>query len=94
MNKALLRHLKQVAQTLPAKYQLGKAELTPTNVSLLDHALTANELIKITIHESIWPSFKDQLDTLANLLHATCVQVIGHKVILYRENPLKRQFVK
>ncbi len=94
MNKHLQRHLKRVAQTLPAKYQIGKADFSEQNLNLLDKALTAHELIKITIHESIWPTFQHRMDELCSQLKASCVQVIGHKMILYRENPLKRQFVK
>jgi RNA-binding protein len=94
MNKELRRHLIQVAQTLPAKYQIGKAEMTVHNLALLEKALTAHELIKITIHETIWSSFLPQIESICHTLNATCVQIIGHKIILYRENPLKRQFVK
>ena len=92
MNKALLRDLKRIAQTLPARYQIGKGELSPTVFALLDAALTANELIKITVHESVWETMQTQLDALTKSLQAMLVQKIGHKLILYRENPAIRKY--
>jgi RNA-binding protein len=93
MTKPQLRHLRAKAQTLNALYQCGKNGLTPTFFTMIDRALTANELIKITMLESA----HDQQDALTQLLcirlKATLVQCVGHKIVLYRENPSIKGYV-
>lgn len=90
MTKKLMQALKSQAHTLQARYQCGKHGITPTFITLLDRALTAHELIKISLLDSI----KEEADAIATqlciTLKATCIDTVGHKLVLYRENPLKK----
>jgi RNA-binding protein len=80
-------YLRKLAQTLPTKYQLGKEAVHPDLVKLLDLALTKNELIKIHLLKSTREGAEDFLPNLAKSLQAEIVQTIGHRVVLFRQNP-------
>jgi RNA-binding protein len=93
MTKPQLRHLRAKAQTLPALFQCGKNGLTDSYFSLIDRALTAKELIKITILESAHAQQEQLTQALCMRLKATLIQSVGHKIVLYRENPSIKGFV-
>jgi RNA-binding protein len=93
MTKPQLRHLRAKAQTLPALFQCGKNGLTNAYFTLIDRALTAKELIKITMLESAHAHQDELTQTLCVRLKATLIQSVGHKIVLYRENPLIKGFV-
>lgn len=86
LNNKQKKQLKSLANTLDAKYQIGKQEVTDTILDVLDKALTAHELIKVDILKSINTSVNEIALDIAVKLHAEIVQVLGHKVTLYREN--------
>ena len=51
LNSKQIKYLKGMANTLQAKYQLGKNLISENNLDLLDKALTKNELIKLLIEK-------------------------------------------
>ena len=93
MTKLQLRHLRAKAQTLNALYQCGKNGLTPAFFTMIDRALTAKELIKITMLESAHEQQHVLTELLCVRLKATLVQSVGHKIVLYRENPLIKGYI-
>lgn len=86
LNNAQKRQLKGLASTLESKYQIGKSEITPSLIDMLDKALTAHELIKVQVMKNvISPIMELSLDLSSNL-NAEVVQIVGKVIILYRKN--------
>lgn len=79
-------YLRKLAQTLPTKYQIGKEAVHPELITLLDLALTKQELIKVHVLKAAQPEAKSLIHALATSLKAELVQIIGHRVILFRQN--------
>ena len=65
--------------------QLGKGGVTPENTASVDEALEARELIKISILQNCLEDPRQMAETLAERTHSQVVQVIGRKIVLYRE---------
>ena len=78
-------YLKGLAMTMDPIFQMGKASLTPENTKAIDEALTARELIKISVLQNCLDDPKEIAAVLAERTHAQVVQVIGKKIVLYRE---------
>lgn len=86
ISKKSVIKLRSLAQNVEAKYQIGKKEVGPEVIDLLDKALTANELIKIKILQSALANKKEIIDEVAERLKAEMIQTIGHTFVLYRES--------
>ena len=65
--------------------QLGKGGVTPENTASVDEALAARELIKISILQNCLEDPRQMAEILAERTHSQVVQVIGRKIVLYRE---------
>ena len=65
--------------------QLGKGGVTPENTASVEEALAARELIKISILQNCMEDPRQMAETLAERTHSQVVQVIGRKIVLYRE---------
>ena len=79
-------YLKGLAMNLDAIFRSGKAGLTPEFTQGAEEALSARELIKITVLKNCMDEPKEIAATLAERVHAQVVQVIGRKIVLYRES--------
>ena len=66
-------------------FQIGKSSLTPEITAAVDEALEARELIKITILKNCLDDGASIAQVLAERTHAEVVQVIGKKIVLYRQ---------
>lgn len=82
-------YLRSLANNVEALYQIGKNGITETLVQTLDAALTARELIKITVLETSPIDAKSVMAELTEALSCEAVQVIGRKVTVYRPAPEK-----
>lgn len=80
------RQLKALASTETVKYQVGKNEITPTVLDVLEKALTARELIKIDVMRGATNPIMEIALDLSSQLHADIVQVVGRVIVLYRKN--------
>lgn len=72
-----------------AIYQIGKKEITNNSIIMLDKALIAHELIKISVLKSIDTSLMEIALDLSSKLNAEVVQIIGRVIVLYRANEEK-----
>jgi RNA-binding protein len=79
-------YLKGLAMNLDAIFQIGKASLTPEFTKGIEEALAARELIKITVLKNCLDEPGQIAAMLAERVHAEVVQVIGRKIVLYRES--------
>ena len=66
--------------------QIGKSSVTPELISAVDEALEARELIKKHILKNCFDDPKEIAQVIAERTRSEVVQVIGKKVVLYRES--------
>lgn len=79
-------YLKGLAMTLEPIFQIGKSSLTPEFTMGIEEALGARELIKITVLKNCMDEPRMIAATLAERTKSEVVQVIGRKIVLYRES--------
>ena len=78
-------YLKGLAMKMEPIMQLGKGSVTPENTAAVDEALAARELIKISVPQNCLDDPRQMAEVLAERTHSQVVQVIGRKIVLYRE---------
>ena len=79
---------------MDAIIQLGKGGLTPENTKAVDEALAARELIKISVLQNCLEDPKEMAQVLAERTHSQVVQVIGKKIVLYREGKKEKKKIE
>ena len=78
-------YLKSLAMTMPGIIQIGKAALTAEVTAGVEEALAARELVKISVLQNCTEDPHEMAVILAERTHSQVVQVIGKKIVLYRE---------
>ena len=78
-------YLKGLAMTMDPILQLGKGGRTPENTAAVEEALAARELIKISVLQNCLEDPREMAQVLAERTRSQVVQVIGKKIVLYRE---------
>lgn len=63
----------------------GKASMNPGLTQAVSEALDARELIKISVLNNCMDDPRELAETLAQRTRSEVVQVIGKKIVLYRE---------
>lgn len=86
-------YLKGLAMTLEPIYQIGKSSLTPEITEGVSEALEARELIKISVLKNCLDNPNELAQILSERTHSQIVQVIGKKIVLYRESKEKKKIV-
>lgn len=66
-------------------FQIGKNSLTPENTSAINEALAARELIKISVLQNCMDDPRELAKLVAERTRSQIVQVIGKKIVLYKE---------
>lgn len=84
-------YLKGLAMTMEPILQIGKSSVTPEMVIAVDEALEARELIKIHMLKNCFDDCNEVAQTLAERTRSQVVQVIGKKIVLYRESKTKKK---
>lgn len=84
--------LRAEAHHLSATVHVGQHGLTETVRQTIEDALRTHELVKIQFSKNADVAAKTVANDLAGDVGADVVQVIGHTMTIYRENPeLKRK---
>ena len=78
-------YLKSLAMTMDPIFQIGKSSMTPELTSAVSEALAARELIKISVLQNCADDPKELAQLLAERTRSQVVQVIGKKIVLYKE---------
>lgn len=78
-------YLKSLAMKMEPIIQIGKSSLTPELTKAVEEALAARELIKISVLQNCMDDPRSLADMLAERTRSQVVQVIGKKIVLYRE---------
>lgn len=86
-------YLKGLAMNMDPIFHIGKASLTPEITEAIAEALEARELIKIAVLKNCMDDANVIAQTLAERTHSEVVQVIGKKIVLYRESKDKKKIV-
>ena len=84
-------YLKGLAMTMDQIFQLGKSSLTPENTQAIAEALEARELIKINVLQNCADDPNELAQIVAERTHSQVVQVIGKKIVLYKESKNKKK---
>lgn len=87
-------YLKSLAMTMDPILQLGKGGLTPENTASVDEALAARELIKISVLQNCLEDPREMAKVLAERTHSQIVQIIGKKIVLYREGKNEKKKIE
>lgn len=78
-------YLRSLANSLPAKYQVGKMGFEDDAfITQIREGLEKNELIKVTVLENSDLSPREVSDSLCEMLGCEGVQAIGRKFVLYK----------
>lgn len=77
--------------TMDPIFQLGKSSLTPENTQAIAEALEARELIKINVLQNCADDPNELAQIVAERTHSQVVQVIGKKIVLYKESKNKKK---
>ena len=78
-------YLKSLAMNLNPVVSIGKEGLTPENTASCEEALMARELIKVSVQKNCFDDIRGIAEALAGRTRSETVQVIGRKIVLYRE---------
>ena len=78
-------YLKSLAMTMEPIFQVGKSSMTPGLTQAISEALEARELIKISVLKNCADHPRELAEIIAERTRSEIVQVIGKKIVLYRE---------
>ncbi len=84
-------YLKGLAMKIDPIFNVGKGSISPELTAGIDEALEARELIKISVLKNCLDDPKEIGHVLAERTHSELVQVIGKKIVLYRESKEKKK---
>ena len=79
-------YLKSLAMTMEPIFQIGKGSISPSLIDAISEALAARELIKISVLQNCMDDPKEIAQMVAERTRSQVVQVIGKKIVLYKEN--------
>ena len=87
-------YLKILAMTMEPIFQIGKNSMTPELTGAISEALEARELIKISVLKNCADDPKELASLLAERTRSQVVQVIGKKIVLYKEGKDKNKKIE
>ena len=79
-------YLKGLAMNLEPIFQIGKSSLTPEVTAAIGESFNNNELIKIGVLKNCFDDPRAIAEMVAERTHSQVVQVIGKKIVLYKES--------
>ena len=79
-------YLKSLAMKIDPVFRVGKDSISPELIEGVREAIDARELIKIAVLQNCMDDPKEVAQTLAERTRSEVVQVIGKKIVLYKES--------
>ena len=86
-------YLKGLAMTMDPIFQVGKSSLTPENTEAIGEAFNTRELIKIAVLKNCMDDPREIAEMVAGRTQSEVVQVIGKKIVLYKENKDNKKII-
>ena len=83
-------YLKSLANDLEPVFQVGKSSLTPELTEAISEAFNTRELIKIAVLKNC---MDDPREMVSDRTQSQVVQVIGKKIILYKESKENKKII-
>lgn len=87
-------YLKGLAMTIDPILQIGKNLVTPELTKACEEALSARELIKISVLQNCAGDPREMAQVIAERTHSQIVQVIGKKIVLYKEGKNEKKKIQ
>ena len=87
-------YLKGLAMNLDPIFQIGKNSMTPEVTKAIQEALDARELIKVSVPKNCADDPRALAEVIAERTHSQVVQVIGKKIVLYKEGKDKHKKIE
>ena len=87
-------YLKGLAMNLDPIFQIGKISMTPEVTKAIQEALHAIELIKVSVLKNCADDPRALAEVIAERTHSQVVQVIGKKIVLYKEGKDKHKKIE
>ncbi|MGN0322714.1 MAG: ribosome assembly RNA-binding protein YhbY [Oliverpabstia sp.] len=87
-------YLKSLAMNTEPILQIGKSSLTPEFTASVKEALEARELIKISVLQNCMDDPRQMAQMLAERTGSQVVQVIGKKIVLYKEGKKEKKKIQ
>ena len=75
-------------------FQIGKSGLTPSLTKAIQEAIDARELIKVSILQNCDIDARELAATIGERTRSQVVQVIGRKIVLYKEGKEDKKVIK
>ena len=79
-------YLKSISSTYEPVVQIGKGSITPEVCEAVSEALSARELIKISVLKNCADDPREVAAILSERTRSQTVHVIGRKIVLFRQN--------
>ena len=79
-------YLKGLAMNIDPVFQIGKYGLTPEVTEAVREAFNTRELVKIAVLKNCFEDPREMAQIVADRTGAHVVQVIGKKIVLYKES--------
>ncbi len=79
-------YLKGLAMNIEPVFQIGKSGLTPEVTEAVSEAFNKRELIKLAVLKNCMEDPKTMAEVLSERTKSQVVQVIGKKIVLYKES--------
>ena len=87
-------YLKSLAMNTEPILQIGKSSLAPEFTASVKEALEARELIKISVLQNCMDDPHQMAQMLAERTGSQVVQVIGKKIVLYKEGKKEKKKIQ
>lgn len=79
-------YLKGLAMNIEPVFQIGKSGLTPEVTEAVSETFNTRELVKLAVLKNCMEDPREMASVLAERTKSQVVQVIGKKIVLYKES--------
>lgn len=86
-------YLKGLAMNIDPIFQIGKSSLTPEVTEAVSESFNTRELIKVAVLKNCMDDPRAIAEVLAERTQSQVVQVIGKKIVLYKENKDNKKII-
>ena len=87
-------YLMSLASNLNPIFQVGKSSLTPELTAAIGESFNNHELIKIGVLKNCFDDPRAIAEMVAERTHSQVVQVIGKKIVLYKEGKKEKKKIQ